>query len=96
MTELEGQHLIEAYEKLKKEYDELQKEHTVVVVTVIKAMKSVGLWPVNANDNFASKAIKGVKSILFESMTHPKSFQERFQFLEDIYPLCEKYKDLNV
>lgn len=82
--------------RLKAELEALQIEHSLVVVTVIKTLKSVGLWPVQEGDNLTAKAIKSVKGIITESMLNPGKLAERFDFIKDIVPLCEKYKNIEV
>jgi hypothetical protein len=83
-------------EQLKKQLTELQAEHHLVVVTIVKVLKSVGLWPLNKEDSIVSKALKGVKMVMTESVLNPKGLEERFSFVNDIYPLCEKYKDIEI
>lgn len=83
-------------QRLQTELETLKNEHTLVVHTIVRVLKSVELWPLTENDNLAKKAIKGVQSVITDSMLNPKRLQERFDFLKDIYPLCEKYKDIEV
>ncbi|NJK98339.1 MAG: hypothetical protein HC905_28545 [Bacteroidales bacterium] len=82
--------------RLQAELTALQEEHSLVVVTVIKTLQSVELWPIKEGDNLTSKAIKGVKTIMFESAVNPTKLANRFNFIKDIIPLCEKYKNIQV
>lgn len=94
MTELEI--LKEENNRLRAELETLKAEHLTIVKTVIRVLKSVELWPLAANDNVASKAMKGVKSVIAQAMINPKALEERFSFIKDIVPLAEKYKDIEV
>lgn len=82
--------------RLLAELNALQEEHSLVVITVIKTLKSVDLWPVKEGDNLTSKAIKGVKGIMTDAMLNPDKLAKRFDFIKDIVPLCEKYKNIEV
>jgi hypothetical protein len=88
--------LTEENTRLKAELEALQIEHSTVIITVIKTLKSVGLWPIAEGDNITAKAIKGVKSVITESMINPGKLADRFSFMKEIFPLCEKYKNIEV
>ena len=75
---------------------ELEAEKMLIVRTIIKTLNSVGLWPIRKEDNLASKAIRGVKSVIFDSVANPDSLAKRFDFLQEVFPLCEKYKDVQL
>jgi cell division septum initiation protein DivIVA len=92
----ENENLTKENERLQSELSQLQDEHMLVVKTVVKTLKSVELWPLKENDNIASKAIKGVKTVITQSMLNPKALEERFSFVREIISLAEKYKDINV
>jgi hypothetical protein len=82
--------------KLKQQLEELKAEHHTIVVTIVKVLRSVGLWPLSEGDNLAKKAIKGVQGVIAESIYNAKGLEKRFDFLKEIYPLCEKYKDIQI
>jgi hypothetical protein len=75
---------------------ELEAEKMLIIKTIIKTLNSVGLWPLRKEDNLASKAIRGVKGVISESVFKPDALAKRFSFLEEVYPLCEKYKDVTL
>lgn len=95
MTDLETS-LQTENERLKAELKVLQDEHKLVVATIIKTLGSIGLWPINPEDNLASKAIKAVSRIAADAMLNPSGLEKRFSFIKNIYPLCEKYKDFQI
>ncbi|MDD5358594.1 MAG: hypothetical protein PHX80_05565 [Candidatus Nanoarchaeia archaeon] len=83
-------------ETLKSQLSDLKQEHLTVVRTVIKVLDAIGLWPLNANDNIMSKAIKAVKSVALDAVINPSNLEKRFSFVGDLYPLAEKYKDIQL
>jgi hypothetical protein len=83
-------------ERLQAELTALQSEHKIVVKSIIKILQSIEIWPIQPEDNLMSKSLKAVKSIVMESMLNPAALEKRFDFLKDVYPLCEKYKDFKI
>jgi len=75
---------------------ELEAEKMLVVHTVIKTLASVGLWPLKKDDNLAKKAMKGIRNVLSDAVLDSNNLAKRFSFLEEVYPLCEKYKDIEL
>jgi hypothetical protein len=94
MTEIEN--LQSENTRLQAELTALQAEHKIVVKTIIKTLGAINLWPIKPEDNLASKAIKAVSRIATDAIINPKSLEERFSFIQEIYPLCEKYKDFQI
>lgn len=92
----ENEQLTKENARLKAELEALQIEHSLVVITIIKTLRSVGLWPIAEGDNITSKIMKTVKNLVFESTLNPAKVAERFSFMKEIFPLCEKYKNIEV
>jgi hypothetical protein len=82
--------------RLQAELTALQEEHSLVVITIIKTLSSLGLWPLKEGDNYMSKVMKSVKTIVTDSMLFPDKIATRFSFMKEIIPMCEKYKDIQV
>jgi UDP-N-acetyl-D-mannosaminuronate dehydrogenase len=83
-------------DELKAKLAELEQEHLLVVRTIIKTLNAVGLWPIKEGDNLATKALKEVSQIIFKSTINPGAIEKQFDFVKEIYPLCEKYKDVQI
>lgn len=82
--------------RLQEELNQLQAEHDTILRTIIKALKVIDLWPISEGDNVIGKVMKAVKSIMVDSVMNSKSLEDKFSFIQDIYPLCQKYKDFQL
>jgi hypothetical protein len=85
-----------ANEVLREELNQLKAEHDTILRTIIKALQVIDLWPIHEGNNVIGKVMKAVKSIMVDSMLNSKSLEDKFSFIQDIYPLCEKYKDFQL
>jgi hypothetical protein len=87
---------LSAYTELQQQYSALRSEYYTVIKTIIRALDALGMWPVTAENMNLSGIGKKLPGLIIDAMMPGSQLKEKFAFMKDIFPIAEKYKDINV
>jgi hypothetical protein len=88
--------LQQAYTELYRAYADLQSEYRTVIITIIRALDALGMWPVSSDNTDLSKLARRLPGLIIDAMMPGSPLKDKFAFMKDIIPIAEKYKNIDV
>ena len=81
-------------EQLTAKLAEVEAEKLLIIRNLKKAVDVLGISFSADGGVEKSKVIKAVSGLITQATINPKALEKKFEFLQELMPLIEKYKDL--
>ena len=74
-------------------YNELLQDMKLTKDTIVKIAVELGAYDSNGNKNEKFN-IQSLVKLVMGAVTNPSALKEKFHFVNEVYPLLQKYKNL--
>ena len=88
---MENDHLAKENQHLRQYIQQLEEDQKTIVKAIVKALKSIDMYPFDAGKNHTGKLTSMITKIITQMTVNPNGLKERFSFIDDLMPLIDKY-----